>query len=130
MRMGQCLYYIIFMTQKKTVKTTAHQNDDIISKNIFDILDIASIPEDQKTQVLQRMLQIIYQRVVARIMDVLPEDALRNLKLAIDAQDDTTATVLLGKHGLASFSELMTEEAMFLKFEMNTLMKGDTVLAE
>lgn len=104
---------------------TATQTDDIISKNIFDIMGLSKLPEDQKAQMLQKMLQIIYQRVVARIMDVLPEDALRSLKDAIDAEDEQAATVVLAKHGMMSFPELMAEEALFLKYEMDALTQGD-----
>lgn len=112
-------------TQAKT-----SNNDDIVSKNIFAILGLSDLPEDQKAKMLQKMLQIIYQRVVARIMDVLPEDALRNLKRAIDVQDEKIATALLTQHGMMSFPELMAEEAIFIKYEMDAVLKGDAVLAK
>lgn len=105
-------------------------NDDIINKNIFAILGLTTLPEAQKVQILQKMLEIIYQRVVARIMDVLPEDGLRNLKRAIDAQDEKTTTALLTKHGMMSFPELMAEEALFMKYEMDAILKGDAALAK
>ncbi|MEK7122792.1 MAG: hypothetical protein AAB855_02950 [Patescibacteria group bacterium] len=115
------------VSQNKTA--TATQNDDIVSRNVFDILDLSDLPEDQKAQMLQKMLQIIYQRVVARIMDVLPESVLRNLKDAIDKEDSDTVTTVLAKHGMMSFPELMAEEALFLKFEMDSLVKGDVALS-
>lgn len=105
-------------------------SDDIANKNIFAILGLSELPEAQKAQMLQKMLQIIYQRVVARIMDVLPEDALRNLKRAIDVQDDKIALALLTKHGMLSFPELMAEEALFMKYEMDAILKGDAALAK
>ncbi len=99
--------------------------DDIITKNIFDILGLADLPDDQKQPILQKMLHIVYQRVVARIIDVLPEDAMRQLKLAIDAEDEKTATALLAQHGLLPFPEMMAEEALFMKYEMDALQRGD-----
>lgn len=113
--------------QKKSATTV--QDDDIVSKNIFDILDLSDLPEDQKAQMLQKMLLIIYQRVVARIMDVLPEDALRKLKDTIDEEDSDAATAVLTKYGMMSFPELMAEEAILLKFEMDSLVKGDVALS-
>lgn len=103
--------------------------DDVASKNIFDIMSLGMLPDDQKTALLQKMLHIVYQRVVARVMDIVPEDALRSLKKAIDAQDETAATAVLTDHGLLPFPELMAEEALFLKYEMDALQHGDAVLA-
>lgn len=114
----------------KSKSATVTQSNDIVSKNIFDILGLADLPEDQKAKMLQKMLQIIYQRVVARIMDVLPEDAMRDLKDAIDAEESDAATAVLAKHGMMSFPELMAEEALFLKFEMDALQHGDPQLAQ
>lgn len=116
------------MAPKKSASSTA-VSDDVIKKNIFDILGLTGLPEDQKAQMLQKMLQIVYQRVVARIMDILAEDALRNLKLAIDAEDEKTVTAILNKHGLPPFATMMAEEALFLKYEMEALGRGDDVLS-
>lgn len=125
---GGMFFVIYSMLPKK--QSTPPTQDDIISKNIFDILGLAELPSDQKQQMLQKMVQIVYQRVVARIMDVLPEDAIRQLKLAIDAEDEKTATALLAKYGLLSFSEMMTEEALFMKYEMDALQYGDPSLRQ
>ncbi len=122
------MFFVIYSMPPKKQSTTPTQ-DDIISKNIFDILGLAALPGDQKKEMLQKMLQIIYQRVVARIIDVLPEDVIRQLKLAIDAEDEKTATALLAKYGMPSFSEMMGEEALFLKYEMDVLSAGDPQLA-
>ncbi len=112
------------------VKNSSAIQNDVIKKNIFDILGLSSIPKNQKDEMLQKMLQIVYQRVVARIMDVLSENASRNLKLAIDSGDEKTANALLIKHGLLSFTEMMAEEALFLKYEMDALLKGDSTLTQ
>ena len=106
------------------------QTDDVLSKNIFDILGLSALPDDQKQPILQKMLQIIYQRVVARIIDVLPEDAMRQLKLAIDKEDENTATAILAQYTLPSFPEMMAEEALSLKYEMDALIVGDEKLKE
>jgi|GEM_PF-3013927 len=116
------------MPTKKNVLTA--QSDDILKKNIFDVLGIGDLPDDQKQPILLKMLQIIYQRVVAKIMDILPEESLRQLKLAIDAEDEKTVTAILARHGLLSFPELMAEEAVFMKYEMDSLVKGDVALTE
>lgn len=127
-------YWYLSMTPKaKTAPSpTAPQpqaDDTILSKNIFDILGLSDLPEDQKAEMLQKMLQIIYQRVVARIMDVVPENALRELKNAIDTEDEKAATAVLAQHGMMSFPELMAEEALFMKYEMDAIQRGDTQLA-
>ncbi|MBI4253290.1 hypothetical protein HY623_03905 [Candidatus Uhrbacteria bacterium] len=109
-------------------KTATATTDDVIKKNIFDILGLSQLPEEQKAQMLQKMLQIIYQRVVARIIDVLPEDSMRALKDAIDKEDSDATTAVLTKHGMMSFPELMCEEALFLKYEMDALITGDSSL--
>lgn len=108
---------------------TVPQNG-VIGKNIFDILGLSDLTEDQKAEMLGKMLQIIYQRVVARIMDILPEDALRKLKDAIDAEDEQIVTAVLAQHGMMSFPELMTEEALFMKYEMDALVAGDPALSQ
>ncbi len=103
-------------------------SDDIISKNIFDILGIADLPDDQKQPILQKMLQILYQRVVARIIDILPEDVMRSMKLAIDAEDEQATNALLASNGMQPFPEMMAEEALCMKYEMEALVKGDPIL--
>lgn len=112
-----------------TSKGKKAAQDDVISKNIFDILGLADLPDDQKQPILQKMLHIVYQRVVARIMDILPEDAMRQLKLAIDREDEANVTAILAKHGLPSFPEMMGEEALFMKYEIGMLRTGDSQLA-
>lgn len=131
---GLC-WYLSMTTKAKTAPSPGASlgqaaDDTILSKNIFDILGLSGLPEDQKVEMLQEMLKIIYQRVVSRIMDVLPEDALRHLKDAIDAEDEQVATAVLAKNGMMSFPELMVEEALFLKYEMDALIKGDPALSQ
>lgn len=123
---GSC-YCLSYFNMPPKKSTTPAVRDDVVNKNIFDILGLGKLPDDQKAQMLQKMLQIIYQRVVARIMDILPEEALRTLKDTIDSQNEDAATVVLKKHGLLSFPELMAEEALFLKFEMDAITVGDAV---
>ncbi len=96
------------------------------TKSVFDILGLAKLSDDHKTQMLQKMLQIVYQRVVARIADTVPESSLDTLTKAFESNDEQAASALLAKAGLSPFPELMAEEALALKFEMSTLSAGDS----
>lgn len=113
-----------------TQNTATLKSDGILNKNIFDILGLSNLPEDQKAELLKKILKIIYQRASARIMDALGKDDLRKLTRAIESEDEKSATALLATHGLSSFEELMTEEALFIKYEMKALVRGDALLSE
>lgn len=109
-------------------KSDALLHDDSMSKNIFDILGIADLPDNQKATMLQKLIRIIYQRVIARIIDALSDDSMRTLKTAIQTEDEHATTVLLAQSGLPSFEMMMAEEALFIKHEMNLLSRGDAAL--
>ncbi len=98
------------------------------TKSVFDILGLSKLSADHKAQMLQKMLQIVYQRVVARIADTVPQSSLDTLTKAFESNDEKAASALLAKVGLPPFPALMAEEALALKFEMSTLSAGDSVL--
>lgn len=114
------------MASKKGSSSPAAET--ILSKNIFDILGLADLPKDQKAALLQKLLRIIYQRVIARIMDATPKDAMRDLTRAVRMEDEQGTTKVLRQNNLPSFETMMAEEALFMKHEMDLLSRGDAVL--
>lgn len=101
---------------------------DIISQNIFDILGLTSLPDEQKAEMLQKMITIIYQRVLARIMDALSDGAMHSLQSAMKAEDEQKMITILSQNDLPSFAAMMAEEALFMKHEMDLLSRGDAAI--
>lgn len=102
----------------------------VLNMNIFHIVGLSDLTKDHKIELLRTMMTVIHQRVAARIADTLPPDALEKLQSAIDEKRDGTITALLAAHSLPSFAELMAEEALLFKHEMNALRAGDAVLLD
>ncbi|MEK7648408.1 MAG: hypothetical protein AAB400_00635 [Patescibacteria group bacterium] len=108
---------------------TKSKQNDIIAKNIFDILDLSHLPPAKKSALLQSLLRIIYQRVLARIIDAVPLDVIDPLKHALRKEDEDTFTALLAQSSLPTFATMMAEEALFMKYEMDLLARGDAAVA-
>lgn len=108
---------------------TSAVNDNLIAQNIFNILGLAELPDDQKAVMLQKMIRIVYQRVLARIMDMLSDNDMRSLQGAIKAEDEQKMTAILAQHDLPSFAAMMAEEALFMKHEMDILARGDAAVS-
>lgn len=109
-------------------KTRAQQMlTDVSRANIFSILGLDDLTDKDKSVLLEKMLTIIYQRVVERLITALSDEDLYDLNTALANEDERATTAVLVRNGFPLFSEMMAEEAVFFKYEMNALQKGDIV---
>ena len=109
-------------------KSAAAVQSIVMNGDIFESMGLADIPKQQKSALVQKLLRLAYQRVIARIMDALPSDAIAALKKAIADEDESAMAGILLRNGLPLFAVMMAEEALYLKYEMETLAEGDAAL--
>lgn len=90
--------------------------DDLINKDIFELMGAEKIPEATKNDLMNKMLQIIQGRVMDRIIEMLSEDDYKDLVVALDKNDSAAVTRIMIQNKINP-TELFTEEAALLKIE-------------
>ena len=105
-------------------KSAAAVQSIVMNGDIFESMGLADIPKQQKSALVQKLLRLAYQRVIARIMDALPSDAIAALKKAIADEDESAMAGILLRNGLPLFAVMMAEDALSLKYEMEPLDEG------
>jgi len=96
--------------------------EDIIEKDILEILGAKNMPEEEKRNLYTKMLETIQKRVMIRINDRLTEEEREEWKKILDDGNREEADKYLLDHGL-EVPKLMAEEALILKTELAELAK-------
>lgn len=91
----------------------------ILSKEIIKEWDLASIPEDRKEEVVNRIGRILYQAVLVRTLDILSDVEQDELDELMNKNTTTPKDVLLFlKSRIPTFDELLREERDNLRNEI------------
>ena len=96
--------------------------DDLLDKDIFELLGIENAGEDRKEEIFNRMIQTVNMRVATRIASMLTqEEATKFQDLAESGNADALAEFLTEKD--IDLPNLVAEEATRYRVEMVTLVK-------
>lgn len=100
---------------------------DIIEKDIFEYLELASMPEERKAQMMENLLISLRSRIMLRIADIIEgKDKIEfeNFKRLLDNSDSTQEQIeaVLSKFNI-NLEQLTAEEAILLKAEVMGLKK-------
>ncbi|TSC93562.1 MAG: Uncharacterized protein CEN91_208 [Candidatus Berkelbacteria bacterium Licking1014_85] len=95
---------------------------DILNKDILELMGAKNMPEDKKAELYQKMLETIQNRVIARIADELSDADLDTFKTLADAGDKQKLEEFLTSKNI-DIAKLMLQEALIYKTEMVTLSK-------
>ncbi|MCL5795633.1 MAG: DUF5663 domain-containing protein [Patescibacteria group bacterium] len=96
--------------------------EEILDKNILDILGAKNMSEEQKRNIFTKALETIQNRVIMRISDKLSEPEVDEWKKILDSGDKKQAEMFLKNKGL-DLPKLLAEEALIYKTELAELMR-------
>lgn len=95
---------------------------EVIEKDIFDILGAKNMSDDQKQKIITKALETIQTRAMMRISDKLSEADVSEWKKIIDSKGNTEAAKFLESKGI-DVAKILLEEALIYKTELAQLMK-------
>jgi len=94
--------------------------DDILNKDILELLGLQNVPEEKKKELYTKMLATIQNRVVARIADKLTKTDLEEWKKLTVGKDQQKMGDFLQAKGIDPI-QMMTQEALIYKTELVNL---------
>lgn len=97
---------------------------DLWDKDIFTLLGLENAPEQTKKEILANMTATINNRVLARVLDQLDDNELKEYEDLLDRQEDQKIIDYL-KSKNVDLMKLVAEEAMIYKLEILNLAQGD-----
>jgi transcriptional regulator of aromatic amino acid metabolism len=102
-----------------------YQNpSDLIDKDIFELLGIKNAPEEKKKEILGNMMATIQNRVIARVLDSLKEDEVKEFENLIASSDEAKIKEFLESRKI-NMTQIAAEESLLYKTEIiNTVAAG------
>ncbi|MFA6532091.1 MAG: DUF5663 domain-containing protein [Patescibacteria group bacterium] len=94
--------------------------ESLIDKDIFELLDLKDAPEDRKHQILEDMMETIQNRVVARILDSLKKEEVKEFEELLDEDDNDKVAQFLQTRNIDPVT-FTAEEALNYKIEILNL---------
>lgn len=94
--------------------------DEIIKKDILDIMGIQNISEDTKNELYQQLYKTLQNMVIVRISDQLNEDEFNNLSDLLESGRHEEIASYFEQHSI-DIKKLFAEEAVSLKLQMASL---------
>lgn len=91
--------------------------NDLINKNIIDLLNLGQLPKPQQAILLDKMTDIINQRLLSRISDSLDKDKQKELERFLDQGTEQELEDFIIK-SVPDFLDILTEETLKLKNEV------------
>ncbi|MCX6811667.1 MAG: DUF5663 domain-containing protein [Candidatus Berkelbacteria bacterium] len=90
---------------------------ELVDKNIFELLDLKDAPEDKKKEIMDNMMQTVQNRVLSRILDALSDEDLKEFdKLTAENKTEEINKFLDGKG--VNLAQISAEEALNYKTEI------------
>lgn len=96
--------------------------EDILNKDILDLMGAKDMAEDKKQDLYTKMFQTIQNRVIARISDALSDEDVAEWQKISESQDNQQIENFLKTRGI-DLAQLMLQEALSYKSEMIALAK-------
>lgn len=112
------------MTQNSQYSIFGMSVEEFLNKNILEMMGANNLPDGEKEKLIQKMVDTIQFRVIARIDDVLKTDENReNFKKILNSGDNEKINKFLTSQDIDT-EKLMLEEAISYKTELVALSKG------
>ena len=97
-------------------------NEDLLEKDIFELLGIPNAPEDQKNEILTTMIQTVNLRVAQRIADELTDEDAEQFKQLCESGDSDNVAAFLTEKNI-DLPNIVAEEATRYRVEMASLIR-------
>lgn len=102
------------MTKKEEIK-------DLLNENIIGLLGLEALPDEEKLSLLNKMSELVWKRVLLRIMERFSEEEARELE-AILNDEEKVFQYLSDKS--PDFLDILKEEIVKIKAEMVEVAKS------
>lgn len=90
---------------------------EMFSEDLFEVLGITDIPEEERASLLVRMVEVVQTRVFDKIFDLLSQDQRTDFMNLLDSEDlDRTEDFL--QHNVPNYMNLFDAEAKKLRQEL------------
>lgn len=90
---------------------------DLIDKDIFELLGLKNAPEEKKKEILENMMGTVQNRIMARILDSLNDDEIKEFEQLVSTKDETQIKDFLDKKGI-DLTQISAEESLLYKTEI------------
>lgn len=97
--------------------------NEIMDKDILELLGVQGMSEEQKDQFYKDMLETVHRRVLSRIDKLITDEDAAEWKTIVEAKDAEGYKKFLKDHDI-NLDELYTEETLLYKFEMVSMVKA------
>ncbi len=91
---------------------------DIINDDIFTLLGLPNISDDQKRDMITEILQTVKNRIMARLFDVFTLEERDAIEAAFSEKDYQKVNAMLAEKGMDDFTSLVAQEVMLYKLEL------------
>lgn len=95
----------------------------IDQQNLIKLLEIESLSDEKKTEIIEVASELAQKRLVLRILDSLPKEKQEGLITIMDSGDEISLTSFLN-HNAPNYQEWMAEEIVKIKYELQGLAKA------
>jgi len=95
---------------------------DIITKDIFELLGVENMPEQQKRNLYTKMLETIQNRVIIKITKELPQEALAEWEHVAKSNNQAEMAQFFDAHSI-NVDEMLLKETLMYKMEIVELTK-------
>jgi len=97
--------------------TTLLTPQNLIEKDLFEIVGLKHLSDQQKTDLLAKFLESVNHRVIVRILDEISQAKRRAFLELLSKGDESEITRFIEDQGI-SLETLATQEALALKAEL------------
>ena len=102
---------------------TVPSTDDILEKNILDLLDLQDIPEEKKQEIYQKLYKTVESRVILRMDSLLNDAEAAEWGKLLEANDRAASDAFLKERHI-DVEQLMLQESAIFKAELVYLLTG------
>ena len=93
-----------------------------IQKNISDALDLSALPPEEQEEIIQRVGALVYQNVLTRALEVMPESDQNDFEKLLDRNAGPEEIFMFLKNKVPDFEKMIVEEAEKLKNKTSSIM--------
>jgi len=109
-------------TQQVNDLFSPQEIEDIIQKDILDLMGMDNLTEEKRTELYDKMINTVEERVFMRIDATLDEAGQAELKQVLESGGKEEFDALLAKNNI-SVEKLFAEEALIYKTQLMSLLK-------
>jgi len=97
--------------------------DDVLDKDILEILGVQDLPEDKKSDLYLKLAETLQNMVVARLVDKLNKEEFEELAALMEDKKQEEVKVFMTAHNI-DLKAMFVEEAFIMKAQVAALIDG------